>query len=130
MRYLTLAEVIDLHSRVIEQFGGPHGVRDSGALQSAIAQPQMTFGGEDLYPTVVAKAAALAYSLVGNHPFVDGNKRIGHAALEVFLLLNGHELFADLDEAESMMLNLAAGKVSRELFVDWIRDRTKLRSSS
>jgi death on curing protein len=95
---LTVNDVIDLHRQVVEQSGGSFGVRDLGALESAVAQPQMTFGGEDLYPTVVDKAAALGFSLVMNHPFVDGNKRIGHAAMETFLVLNGLEIYASVED--------------------------------
>lgn len=84
MRYLTLAEVVRLHQRVIERSGGSDGVRDEGGLDSAVHQPQMTFGGDDLYPTLAAKAAALGFSLIKNHPFVDGNKRIGHLAMEAY----------------------------------------------
>ena len=92
MRYLTLAQVIELHRRVVDQSGGASGLRDIGGLESAIAQPRMTFGGDDLYPTLIEKSGALCFSLVQNHPFVDGNKRLGHAAMEVFLILNGHEI--------------------------------------
>lgn len=92
MRYLSLAEVAELHRLLIEAFGGSHGIRDLGALESALAQPRMSFGGEDLYPTVVEKVAALGFTLVQNHPFLDGNKRVGHAAMETFLVLNGFEL--------------------------------------
>jgi len=92
MQYLSLGHVLQLHRAVVGATGGDHRVRDLAALESALAQPRMTFGGEDLYPTVAQKAAALAHSLVGNHPFVDGNKRVGHAAMEVFLILNGYEL--------------------------------------
>jgi death-on-curing protein len=91
MRYLTLEEVLDLHALVLQQSGGMPGIRDPNALDSAIAQPAMAFGGHDLYPNIADKAAALAFSLVMNHPFFDGNKRIGHAAMETFLVLNGHE---------------------------------------
>jgi death-on-curing protein len=73
VRFLTFAEAIDLHRRLIEQSGGAPGLRDPGALEAALAQPRMTFGGDDLYPTVVEKAAALGFSLIMNHPFVDGN---------------------------------------------------------
>ena len=90
MRYLTLAEVLDLHHRVIEMSGGGDGVRDLAGVESAVAQPQMTFAGDELYPTIESKATALCFSLVMNHPFVDGNKRIGHAAMETFLVMNGH----------------------------------------
>jgi death-on-curing protein len=84
MRYLILSEVFELQRRLIERFGGSVGIHDLGALESALAQPRMTFGGEELYPTIVEKAAALGFSLIQNHPFVDGNKRTGHAAMEIF----------------------------------------------
>lgn len=81
MRYLTLGEVVALHRAVIESTGGASGIRDLGALESALAQPRATFAGSDLHPTIPAKAAALGYSLTLNHPFVDGNKRVAHAAM-------------------------------------------------
>ena len=121
MRYLSLAEVLDLHRMVIEQAGGTTGLRDLGALESAVAQPRMTFGGEDLYPSAIEKAAALCLSLVQNHPFVDGNKRVGHAAMETFLLLNSFEINAVTDEQEQLILALAAGRLSREDLVAWLR---------
>ena len=83
MRYLTLDEVVELHRQLIEQSGGMAGLRSMDGLESSLAQPLMTFGGEDLYPSLVEKASALGYSLIQNHPFVDGNKRVGHAAMEV-----------------------------------------------
>ena len=83
MRFLSLSEVFDLHRRLIDQTGGAFGVRDLGALESALAQPRMTFSGQDLYPSLAEKAAALCFSLIQNHPFVDGNKRVGHAATEI-----------------------------------------------
>jgi death on curing protein len=103
IRYLSLLEVLSLHCQIINQSGGASGVRDLGALESAVAQPLMTFGGEDLYPTIVDKAAALGFSLVMNHPFVDGNKRIGHAAMETFLVLNRLEINASVDEQERVI---------------------------
>src|ERR1700682_5016996 len=84
IRYLTLDEVLELHERLIDQSGGTHGVHDQNGLASAIVQPMMAFGGQDLYQTAAEKGAALAFSLVMNHPFVDGNKRVGHAAMETF----------------------------------------------
>jgi death-on-curing protein len=123
MRYLTVAEVLSLHRLLIEQTGGSTAIRDLGALQSAVAQPQMTFGGHDLYPSLQEKAAALCFSLVANHPFVDGNKRVAHAAMETFLMLNGSELKATVDEQERLMLALAAGQTSRDALVVWIRSR-------
>ena len=83
MRYLTLGEVVDLHRAVIEETGGASGIRDLGALESALAQPKASFGGVDLHASLADKAAALCFSLVNNHAFIDGNKRIGHAATEI-----------------------------------------------
>ena len=122
MRLLTLEQVIHLHGKIITQSGGSNGIRDQGALESAIAQPSMTFSGDDLYPTLEEKVAALGFSLINNHPFVDGNKRIGHAAMEVTLLLNGHELSALVDEQEKIILGMASSETSREDFITWIRD--------
>ena len=78
MKYLSTTQIIDLHKKIIAQTGGSEGIRDYGALDSAAAQPQMTFGGEDLYPSIVEKASALGYSLIQNHPFIDGNKDTVH----------------------------------------------------
>ena len=129
MRYLTLAEVLDLHRRVIEQTGGADGVRDLGGVESAVAQPQMSFDGVPLYSTIAESAAALCFSLVMNHPFVDGNKRVGHAALETFLVLNGYELMGDVGDAEKLMLNLAAGEVTRDELLNWIKSQMTARST-
>lgn len=82
MRYLGLREVLELHRLLLERTGGLAGVRDLGLLESAVAQPLMSFGGQELYPAVAEKAAALGFSLIKNHPFNDGNKRIGHAATD------------------------------------------------
>lgn len=120
MRYLSLAEVIELHRRVVAQSGGAAEIRDLGGIESAIAQPQMTFAGQELYPTIAAKAAAICFSLVLNHPFVDGNKRIGHAAMETFLLLNGFEIKVPVENAEQTFLSLAAGELTREAFLRWV----------
>ena len=104
--------------------GGVLGIRDLGGLESALAQPRASFGGDDLYPGVIEKAAAVGFSLVMGHPFVDGNKRTGHAAMEIFLVLNGYELNAAVDEQERVMLELAAGELSRDNFLRWVRMHT------
>jgi death-on-curing protein len=120
VRYLTLGEVLDLHRRLSEQTGGATAVRDLGALESAVAQPRLTGGGTELYPTLVSKASALAFSLIQNHPFVDGNKRVGHAAMETFLVLNGFELRATVDDAERLILGVASGAIRRDGLTTWI----------
>lgn len=121
IRYLSLIEILALHRQIIETSGGAIGIRDLGMLESAIAQPRMTFGGEELYPSLIDKAAALGFSLVMNHPFVDGNKRIAHAAMETFLVLNELEISASVYEQEQIVLALASGGLERSRFVDWLR---------
>lgn len=121
MRYLSLSEVLELHRRIIRQSGGSLGIRDLNAVESALAQPRMTFGGDDLYPTIVDKASALGFSLIQNHPFIDGNKRIGHAAMETYLILNGFEINAPVDEQEQIILSVASGTMERGEFLEWLR---------
>jgi death on curing protein len=125
--FLSLDQVLHLQQRILAQSGGTPGVRDLAGLESALAQPAMSFGGEDLYPDLIAKAATLGFSLIANHPFVDGNKRIGHAAMEVALLMNGLEIRADVDEQERVILAVAAGEMQREMFTDWLRGVVKYR---
>lgn len=120
MRYLSISEVFELHDRIISTSGGSRGIRDLSALESAVNQPRQSFDQKDLYPDIVTKAAALCFSLVMNHPFVDGNKRVGHAAMETFLILNGSEIIAGVDEQERVMLELASGKLSRLNFSEWL----------
>jgi death-on-curing protein len=122
VRYLTLSETLELHRRVIGQSGGALGVLNLSALLSALAQPRMTFGASELYPTLVEQAAALGYSLIQNHPFLDGNKRTGHAAMEVFLLLNGSEIQSSVDEQERIVLQVASGEMDRKAFTLWLHD--------
>ena len=125
MRYVTLGEVVELHRRLLKATGGAPGIRDFGALESAVAQPKATFGGTDLYPTLAEKAAALCLALVQGHPFVDGNKRAGHAATETFLVLNGSEIDASTDQHEPVVLDLAAGRLDHRQLTDWLRQHLK-----
>ncbi|MDB9525219.1 type II toxin-antitoxin system death-on-curing family toxin [Oscillatoria sp. CS-180] len=129
MHYLTVDQVINLHTRIVEQSGGAPGLANKGALESAVAQPQMTFAGADLYSTIPEKACALGFSLIQNHPFIDGNKRIGHAAMEVFLVLNGHELNASVDEQEHIILQVASGAIDRDGLAQWLARSIVLRQS-
>ncbi len=125
MRYLTLGEIVELHHMITETSGGATGIRDLGALESAVAQPKATFDLVDLYPSLVDKAAVLCFSIVQNHPFVDGNKRTGHAAMSTFLLLNGAEVEATIDEQEQLMLDLAAGRIRRDQLTAWLSKHIK-----
>ena len=124
-RYLSIHEELALHERIAAQSGGGVGLRDLALLESALAQPRQSFGGSDLHSSLVEKAGALGFSLIANHPFVDGNKRIGHAAMEIFLVLNGQEIDADVDEQERVVLAVAAGDMSREQFTDWLREHLR-----
>ena len=121
MRYLTIGEVLAVHRQVMRATGGALGVHSLAALESAVAQPRMTFAGQDLYATLAEKAVALGFSLIQNHPFLDGNKRTGQAALEIFLVLNEHEIRATEDEQFAVILGVAAGAISREAFLSWVR---------
>ena len=121
MRYLTVGEVLEIYSRVMEQSGGGVGIRDLGALESAVAQPRMTFNGKELYSTIVEKASALGFSLIQNHPFVDGNKRAGHAAMETFLMLNSYEISASVKEQAEIVLGVASGKIDRQACTNWLQ---------
>jgi death-on-curing protein len=123
--YLSVEQVLALHQALVGQFGGASGVRDRGALESAVARPAMTFGGEDLYEDLAAKAAALMHSLVLNHPFVDGNKRVGVATAEFFLERNASTLEASDEELERVTLAVAEGKVQVEALTIWFRQRLR-----
>jgi death on curing protein len=122
MKYLNVEQVLAIHARSIEQFGGDPTIRDPGLLDSAVAQPRSRFGGKDLYPSLEEKAVALAFSLVKNHPFADGNKRTGYGAMMSFLSRNGHRIGGSLAEHESIFLQLAAGELDRERFLAWVEE--------
>ena len=125
--FQSLAQLLRLHEMQIRVFGGSMGVRDRGGAEAALARPQVTFGGEDLYPDVQAKAAALMHSLVMNHPFVDGNKRAGAAAAELFLNVNGVVLTAEDEELVDITLAVARGEVGAEALAIWLRQRSRRR---
>ena len=95
-------------------------MRDVNALESAIAQPRLTFDGADLYATLAEKAAILGFALIQGHPFSDGNKRIGHASMETFLALNDHDIVASVDEQVEVVLGVASGKIPLATFTRWV----------
>jgi death-on-curing protein len=123
-RYLKLNQILKIHQAIIKKSGGLSGVRDLGALKSALAQPHQGFAGKKRFTTLEEKAAAYGFFITRNHPFVDGNKRVGHACMESFLLLNGREIKADVDDQEQLMLKLAAGKLSLEELIEWLKSHT------
>ena len=109
--FLTLAEIIALHDYQVKHFGGAPGLRDMELLKSAAGMPSATFGGAFLHPAIYEMAAAYLYHLVENHPFVDGNKRVGAMAALVFLDWNGIDFEADEEEFAQMVLSVASGKM-------------------
>jgi death-on-curing protein len=114
--YLTVAEVIAIHHHQIEEYGGIHGLRDQGALEAAVFRPQTGY-----YNDLSEEAAALFESLVNNHAFLDGNKRVGFAAMHTFLLLNGFDLDVSSGAAyEFMVKTMEAGKFRFALLHEWI----------
>ena len=117
--YLRVEDVLAVHRRVIEEFGGDGGLRDRGLLESAVAMPRATFGGDDLHAGLSDKAAAYFYHLCANHPFVDGNKRVAVAATELFLLLNQYELSADDESVEDLAMGTADGRLSKAQVVEF-----------
>ena len=123
--FLSAAQLLALHQEQLRRYGGSGGVRDRGLLEAAAARPAMTFAGEDLYPDVAAKAAALMHSLVLNHPFVDGNKRVAAHAAVLFALLNGEASMVTSEELVSMTLATAEGRVAPEALAIWWRQRLR-----
>lgn len=120
MKRLTKAQVIKMHRLLIQETGGSEGIRDEGLLASALNAPFQTFDGEDVYKTVQAKAAKLGFFLINNHPFIDGNKRIGTLVMLVFLKINGIEIKCTDDELIKLGLGLADGTVNNKDLLGWI----------
>jgi len=126
MQYLTPEQVLFIHARLISETGGEHGIRDLGLLISAVSRPQATFDGEEFYPDVHSKAAALMESLINNHPFLDGNKRTGITAAALFLQINNFSLTASNQEVESFILSVASGEQTFDSIAEWISSHSKL----
>lgn len=123
--YLTAEQVLFIHARLISETGGAHGVRDLDLLLSAVARPQATFDGQDLYPDLFSKAAALLQSLAGNHAFIDGNKRTGITSTGLFLRINGYRLTADNQQLEAFVLQCAQRLYSLEQMIMWLESHSE-----
>ena len=125
MIYLTREEILRFHERLIEQYGGSHGIRDENLLDSALSVPFQSFGDFEFYPTVLEKAVRLCFGLVENHPFIDGNKRVGAMALLTTLNINNISLRTDSDELSEVTLSLSSGKIDYEDLLRWVRERVE-----
>ena len=117
---LTKEKTLQLHAMLIRQTGGADSVREAGLLESALESPFATFGGQELYPTLAEKAARLGFSLMCNHPFVDGNKRIGVLAMLVFLQVNGAVITATNDDVIALGLGVASGAMKYDALLHWV----------
>lgn len=120
MKRLNERQVLRMHEQLLAQTGGMPGVRDEGLLQSALEAPFQSFGGDDIYPSIQQKAARLGYGLIKNHPFLDGNKRIGTHVMLVFLCLNGIELDYTQKELEDVILSVAASEAGSDDLLRWL----------
>lgn len=123
--YLTLEQVLAIHDDQIERYGGSHGIRDLGLLESAIARPQATFGGLDLYPDLFLKTAVLMHSIISNHPFLDGNKRTGVVSAARFLFVNGYRLTLSNKGLVEIARKTEAKKISIEELAAWLKKNSK-----
>ena len=125
IKYLSIEQVITAHERLIKRYRGSQGIRDKGLLESAIFRPQATVFGEEAYPTLFEKCAVLGYSLIQNHPFVDGNKRTGFAAMHLMMLINGYDLTSGSQEEVNMAEKVASGKMRESEITQWLIQYSK-----
>ena len=121
---ITRAEVLIIHNEIVFAHGGANGVRDVGGLDSAIARPFQSFGGEDLYPSVFEKAAAIGESIIMNHPFIDGNKRTGYVLMETLLRIEGLKITATDDLLYAFVIDISTGNARFEQIVEWLKQNT------
>lgn len=128
MKYLTKRVLTLLHKNIIDEFGGDNGLRDEGLLEAALAAPLASFDGNDLFPSIIEKAARLAFGIIKNHPFVDGNKRTGILVLYFLLLENGFSLNGNVtnDETYKLGIGIADGKIGLDELTLWIVNNTYL----
>ena len=124
MKYLYPNQIIFLHKRIISATGGSQGVREKGLLESAVYRPQASFGGQEFYPDLFLKVAALGHSIISNHPFIDGNKRVGYEAMRLMLRWNGFDIKAPLVKKFKFVMSIAEGNVNEQTIADWIRNHS------
>jgi death-on-curing protein len=125
MKILNKRQILLLHAALLKTSGGSAGIRDEGLLESALGTPFQTFAGQDLYPTVLEKATRLGFGLIKDHPFVDGNKRIGTHAMLVFLALNNITLCYEDEELIAAILAVADGTLDADGLLHWVQDHVE-----
>lgn len=125
IQFITVTRVLAIHSYMVKRFGGSEGVRDLGLVESAVARPQSSFGGEYLYKNIFDMAAALLQSLLKNHPFVDGNKRTALSSASIFLELNGHKLINNHQEEVDFAVSVDNSNLTLEQISTWLKEPAK-----
>lgn len=125
MNYLTTQQVLLIHSRSIKRFGGSSGIRDIGLIEGAVARPQASFSGKDLYKNIFSKSAALLQSLLKNHAFVDGNKRTALASAGIFLKINGHKLTNTHKQEVAFAIKVDNQNLTLKQIADWLKKNSK-----
>jgi death-on-curing protein len=122
---ISVNQTLEIHKIAIDNFGGADGIRDLSGLESALARPFQTFGGEDLYPSILEKAAAIGESIIVNHPFLDGNKRTGYILMESILRFGGEKISCNDDEIYQFVIKISTGDNKFEQIVEWLKANTK-----
>lgn len=122
---ISVNQTLEIHKIAIDDFGGADGIRDLSGLESALARPFQTFGGEDLYPSILEKAAAIGESIIVNHPFLDGNKRTGYILMESVLRFGGEKISCNDDEIYRFVIKISTGDKKFEQIVEWLKANTK-----
>ena len=125
MNYLYPKQIVYLHQRIVAVSGGSGGLRSKHLLESAVYRPQASFGGQDLYPDVFIKAAVLGHSLILNHPFIDGNKRVGFEAMRLTLRINGHDVRAGANEKFNFVMAVANKKIDEHQIAEWLKKHSR-----
>ena len=125
MKYLGIRQALWIYRRVVEETGGTLGIRDEGLLQSALARPRASFGGQDLYPTLFEKAGALSESIARNHPFVDGNKRMALEMLRLMLKINGFQVLASQEAKVDLILKIIERTATVQDVAEWLARHTR-----
>ncbi|MCK4463020.1 MAG: type II toxin-antitoxin system death-on-curing family toxin [Candidatus Omnitrophica bacterium] len=125
VKYLSLEQVLTAHTALIKRYGGSQGIRDRGLLESAVFRPQASAFGQEAYPDLFEKCAVLGYSIIQNHPFVDGNKRTGFAAMHLMLLINSYDLTSSSEEEVAMAEDIACRKIHEPEVAIWLKEHSK-----
>ena len=120
---MDIDQVLTIHKKLIQEFGGIQGLRDKEMLESALSRPFQTFDGRELYPSIEEKAAAILESLLLNHPFIDGNKRIGYTLFRLLILSENKDIISSMDERYELVVSIASGKIKFDKILEWIKGR-------